>query len=73
MYFVISAIFTMPMGLYFAFYLKDMTSAASLFIFPFLGAVFYYIFMAILLALYNLVAKSIGGLEFTLSDTSLNS
>lgn len=71
-YFVIVAIFAIPTGLYYAFYMSDMANAAVMFIAPFIGLIFNYILTAIMLAIYNGIAKAVGGIEFTLTDTSLN-
>lgn len=72
-YFVILAIFVIPAGLYYAFYMSDMANAAIMFIAPFIGLVFNYILTAIILSIYNGIAKAVGGIEFTLTDnTSLN-
>lgn len=66
--FVIVVIFAIPTALINAFYNHDWTSAAIMFIMPFIALIFYYIFYAIFFALYNIVAKAFGGIEFDLLD-----
>jgi len=66
--FVIVALIAIPIALFNAFYTNDWASSATMFIMPFVALIFYYIFYAIFFALYNLVAKTFGGIEFDLAD-----
>jgi hypothetical protein len=68
LYFIIVALFTIPAGFYYAFYLSDMINAAALFVAPLFGLIIYYVVIAIAVALYNLVAKAFGGFEFTTAE-----
>jgi hypothetical protein len=65
-YFVLVAIFAIPWGI-FAFIATGSAETLIIFLAPFLYMILGYIFMALFLFIYNLVAASFGGIEFTLS------
>jgi hypothetical protein len=71
LYLVITAIIFIPMGISAIFYPPEPASeypTAFFFIAPIIYLILSYIVMAILLFIYNLIAKGVGGIEFDLSD-----
>jgi hypothetical protein len=66
LYFFITALFSIPLGLIALF--TDITQGIAFFIFPFIYAILGYIISAVTALFYNWIVKYIGGLEFTLSE-----
>ena len=67
MYFVFAAVFCIPSGLY-IFFSTGAAESLLLILAPFLYALFGYITFAIFAFVYNLVASSFGGIEFSVSE-----
>lgn len=65
-YFVFTAVFAIPWGLYMLF-TTGMAESLFIFLVPFLYMLLGYIFFAIFAFVYNLVASSFGGVEFSFS------
>lgn len=68
LYFIVSAIVFIPSGFYFLFRLEP-GEAVIMFIMPFVHSVLAYLFVALISWLYNLIAKSFGGIEITLDNS----
>lgn len=72
-YFVITAVFAIPWGIYMLF-ATGMGESLVIFLLPFLYMLFGYCFFAIFAFIYNFVAKTFGGVEFTFTgDESVES
>ncbi|NGX42972.1 MAG: hypothetical protein K940chlam7_01262 [Chlamydiae bacterium] len=67
LYFILSAIVAIPLGIYILLF-HEVAGALCVFLAPFIYLIFFYILFAIFSWLYNLVASSFGGLEFTVTD-----
>ncbi|GAC1524737.1 MAG: hypothetical protein NVS3B11_25640 [Collimonas sp.] len=68
LYFAISLPMIALMGLFYAFMPGPKASIGMMFMLPFLYAIFGFIFTVFGAWIYNLVAKWIGGIEFTVSE-----
>ncbi|MFQ5729218.1 MAG: hypothetical protein ACE5GN_02520 [Waddliaceae bacterium] len=66
-YFVFAAIICVPLGFFTLFY-GEITAALVMFFLPFFYLLLGYIAIAVVSWFYNLVAKSFGGVEFTLAN-----
>lgn len=68
LYFAISLPMIALMSLFYSFMPGPKAAMGMMFILPFLYAVFGFIFTAIGAWVYNLIAKWVGGIEFTISE-----
>lgn len=66
-YFVLTAVFCVPWALY-VLYAGDVAESIFLLFMPFIYAFLSCVFLAIFIWLYNIVAASFGGIEFTCTD-----
>jgi ABC-type dipeptide/oligopeptide/nickel transport system permease component len=67
-YFLLTAVFAIPIGIYLLVTSGDWVDGLFTFALPFIYALVAYIMIAISCFIYNLIANSFGGIEFTLSD-----
>lgn len=67
MQFILAAIVVLPIGSY-VYWSTGETDTLTIFIIPFLYLIFGYLAGLLLFAVYNLVSRSFGGIEFELED-----
>lgn len=67
LYFVLSAIFVVPIG-FLLYTLTGELDILTLFIIPFAYLAFFYVVSVLVFWTYNLIGRSFGGIEFELED-----
>lgn len=66
-YFILSAIFLIPLGIYTM--IQGLVQDGAVFlVFPFVYAIFGFIFFALFAFIYNVVAEMVGGIEVSIKD-----
>ena len=66
-YFILTAIFAIPFGIY-TMIMGSVQEGVVFLAFPFVYAILGFIFFALFAFVYNVIAEMVGGLEFTIKD-----